>query len=194
MQIRQELKCVKLSTDEICQAHRSEEYMKFVSYMCPLIATPEKCINREHSEMDHERKDNGQVVNFLTRLRHKEAEGTKEDVSEDEGFSKDVGEGWSYDTRKSVMRLTQRTTQQMHTLTPTKKIRAKRNLADRDFLEILLYCEMGSCLNMISQAKARKDGMKIKQGHTHILPGMCKTSLLTSLGRQSTISLTRTTL
>ena len=52
----------------------------------------------------------------------------------------------------------------MHTLTPTTKIQAKRDLADRDILEILLYCDTGSCLNMISQAKARKDGIKIKQG------------------------------
>merc|ERR1711954_200671 len=44
------------------------------------------------------------------------------------------------------------------------KIQAKKNLADRDILEILLYCDTGSCLNMISQAKARRDGVKIKQG------------------------------
>ena len=62
------------------------------------------------------------MVNFFTRLRHKETKETKEDVSEDEGFSKDVGEGWSYDARKSVIRLTQRTAQQMHTLTLTTKI------------------------------------------------------------------------
>ena len=62
------------------------------------------------------------------------------------------------------MRPTQRPAQQMHTLTPTMKMRAIRNLADRDILEILLYCDSGSCLNMISQAKARKDGIKIKQG------------------------------
>ena len=55
----EELKCPKLSTGEICQAHRSEEDMKFVSYMCPLITNPKHCINPEHSGRDHERKDNG---------------------------------------------------------------------------------------------------------------------------------------
>ena len=72
--------------------------------------------------------------------------------------------GWSYDAPKNVMRLTQRTAQQMAMLTPTMQIRAKRDLADRDILEILLYCDSGSCLNLVSQKKARKDGVKIKQG------------------------------
>ena len=73
-------------------------------------------------------------------------------------------EGWSYDTGNRVMCLTQRTAQQMPSLTPTMEIRAKCNLADRDILKILLYSDTGSCLNMISLAKARKDGIKIKQG------------------------------
>ena len=33
----EELKCPKLSTGEVCWAHRSEEDMQFVLYMCPLI-------------------------------------------------------------------------------------------------------------------------------------------------------------
>ena len=41
---------------------------------------------------------------------------------------------------------------------------AKCNLADTDFLKCLLYCDTGSCLNKISLANARKDGVKIKQG------------------------------
>merc|ERR1711954_521497 len=49
-------------------------------------------------------------------------------------------------------------------LQPTLQIRAKRNLADRDILEILLYCDSGSCLNLVSKKKARKDGVKIIQG------------------------------
>ena len=35
---------------------------------------------------------------------------------------------------------------------------------ERDILEILLYCDTGSCLNMISMAKAKRDGVRIKQG------------------------------
>ena len=76
----EELKCPKLSNGEICQAHKSERDLRFVSYMCPLIATPKHCTNPEHSELDHEPKHcedpghthepEGKVVNFLTRLRH----------------------------------------------------------------------------------------------------------------------------
>ena len=72
-----ELRCPKLSTGENCLAHRSEEDMKFVSYMCPLIATPEHCINPEYSAIYHGKKNSGRVVNFLRRLRHKETEETK---------------------------------------------------------------------------------------------------------------------
>ena len=84
--------------------------------------------------------------------------------SEDEGFNKEIKVGWSYNPMKNVMRLTQRTAQQMYGLQPTLKIRAKRNLSDRDILEILLYCDSGSCLNLVSQKKARRDRVKIKQG------------------------------
>ena len=93
----EELKCPKLSNGEICQAHKSEGDLRFVSYMCPLIATPKHCTNLEHSELDHEPKHcenlghtqepEGKVVNFLTRLRH---------VGRDE-----------LDASKNVMRLTQ---------------------------------------------------------------------------------------
>merc|ERR1711954_238089 len=49
-------------------------------------------------------------------------------------------------------------------LQPTLQIRAKRNLADRDILKLLLYFDSGSCLNLVSVKKARRDGVKIKQG------------------------------
>ena len=52
----EELKCPKLNTGEICPAHKSEGDLKFVSYMCTLIATPNHCINPEHSSVDHEPK------------------------------------------------------------------------------------------------------------------------------------------
>ena len=107
---------------ESCLAHRSKDDMKFISYKCPLIATLEQCINPEHSEMDHGKKNTGRIVNFLTRLRHEEMEEKKKCLSEDEGIVEDEEEGWSYDTGKSVMVLTQRTAQQMNTLTPTMKI------------------------------------------------------------------------
>ena len=84
--------------------------------------------------------------------------------SEDEGFNEEIKVGWSYNPVKNVMRLTQRTAQQMYGLQPMLKIWAKRNLSDRDILEILLYCNSGSCLNLVSEKKARKDGVKIKQG------------------------------
>ena len=60
----------------------------------------------------------------MTRFGHKETEveGTKECLSEDEGIVEDEEEGWSYDAGKSVMVLTQRTAQQMHTLMLTMKI------------------------------------------------------------------------
>ena len=162
---------------ELCQVHRSEGDLRFVTYMCPLIATLKHCTNPEHSDLDHEPKhceDPGhihepevKVVNFLTRLRYvggNELDDEESEESEDEGFSEEVKVGWSYDASKNVMHLTQRTAQQMAMLTPTMQIRAKRDLADRDILEILLYCDSGSCLNLVSQKKARKDGVKIKQG------------------------------
>ena len=65
---------------------------------------------------------------------------------------------------KNVMRLTQRTAQQMHSLQPNMEIWAKRSLADRDILKLLLFCDSGSCLNLVSEKKARRDGIKIKQG------------------------------
>ena len=58
----------------------------------------------------------------------------------------------------------QRTAQQMRTLQPLMEMRAKRDLVDRDILKLLLYCDSGSCLNLVSKKKARKDGVKIKQG------------------------------
>ena len=72
--------------------------------------------------------------------------------------------GWSFNPLKNVMRLMQRTAQQKRTLQPTMEMRAKRDLADRDILKLLLYCDSGSCLNLVSEKKARKDGVKIKQG------------------------------
>ena len=35
-----------------------------------------------------------------------------------------------------------------------------RHLADRDILKLLLYCDSGSCLNLVSEKKARKEGKK----------------------------------
>ena len=52
----------------------------------------------------------------------------------------------------------------MPTLQPLMEMRAKRDLADRDIIKLLLYCDSGSCLNLVSEKKARKDGVKIKQG------------------------------
>ena len=82
--------------------------------------------------------------------------------SEDEGFNEEIKVGWSYNPVKNVMRLTQRTAQQMRTLQPTMEMRAKKDLADRDILKLLLYCDSRSCLNLVSEKKARKDGVKIK--------------------------------
>ena len=62
------------------------------------------------------------------------------------------------------MRLMQRTAQQMHRLQPNMEIRVKQNLADRDILKLLLICDSGSCLNLVSKKKARRDSIKIKQG------------------------------
>ena len=36
----EELKCPKLSNGELCQVHRSEDDLRIISFMCPLIATP----------------------------------------------------------------------------------------------------------------------------------------------------------
>ena len=54
--------------------------MKIVSYMCPIIASPNQCINPEHSEWDHEQKHcadpehshetEAKVINFITTFRH----------------------------------------------------------------------------------------------------------------------------
>ena len=84
--------------------------------------------------------------------------------SGDEGFDEEIKVGWSYNPVKNVMRLTQRTAQQMRTLQPLMEMRAKRDLSDRDIIKLLLYCDSGSCLNLVSEKKARKDGVKIKQG------------------------------
>ena len=103
--------------------------------MCPLIATPKHCINPEHSDVDHEPKHcmdvehihepEVKIVNFLTRLRHagtNEMDVKESEESEDEGFSEERKVGWSYNPVKDVMRLTQRTAQQMSSLQPTMKI------------------------------------------------------------------------
>merc|ERR1711954_429574 len=75
-----ELKCPMLITGEPCKVHKSEEDMKIVSYMCPLVASPSQCINPEHSEVDHEPRQcadpehnhelEANVINFITTLRH----------------------------------------------------------------------------------------------------------------------------
>ena len=54
--------------------------MRIVSFMCPLVATPNQCINPEHSEVDHEPRQcadpehnhepEAKVINFITTLRH----------------------------------------------------------------------------------------------------------------------------
>ena len=49
-----ELKCPKLSTGEPCKVHKTEDDLKIVSFMCPLIATPKHCVHQEHSKLDHE--------------------------------------------------------------------------------------------------------------------------------------------
>ena len=84
--------------------------------------------------------------------------------SEDEGFEEEIKVGWSYNPVKNVMQLTQRTAQQMRSLQPTMEMRAKRDLGDRDIIKLLLYCDSGSCLNLVSKRKAPRDGVKIKQG------------------------------
>ena len=76
----EELKCTKLSTDELCHVHKSEDDLRILSFMCPLIATSKHCINHEHSDVDHESKHCAdtehihepevKIVNFLTRIRH----------------------------------------------------------------------------------------------------------------------------
>ena len=171
------MKCPKLSTGEPCIIHKAENDLKIVSFMCPLIATPKHCINPEHSEVDHEprycadeehiHEPEAKVVNFLTTLRHvgrDKMDDDESEESEDEGFNEEIKVGWSFNPVKNVMRLTQRTAQQMHSLQPNMEIRAKRNLADRDILKLLLFCDSGSCLNLVSEKKARRDGIKIKQG------------------------------
>merc|ERR1712081_119342 len=75
-----ETKCKKLSTGEQCFIHKSEEDSHIVSYICPLIATPNQCINPEHSEWDHEpvyctdpehsHEPIAKVINFITTIRH----------------------------------------------------------------------------------------------------------------------------
>ena len=70
-----------------CFAHKSKEDKKFVSYMCPQVATSEQCINPEHSQLDQGKKNTSRIVYFLTRIRHKEEENErmKDCQSEDEG-------------------------------------------------------------------------------------------------------------
>merc|ERR1711954_90620 len=43
-------------------------------------------------------------------------------------------------------------------------MKAKRDLSERDIIKLLLYCDSGSGLNLVSEKKAQKDGVKIKQG------------------------------
>merc|ERR1711954_570275 len=139
------------------------------SFMCHLIATPEHCINPEHSEVDHElrhcadeehiHEPEVKVENFLITLRHvgrDEMDDDESEESEGEGFNEEIKVGWSYNPVKNVMRLMQRTAQQMRTLQPTMEMRAKRNLADRDILKLLLYCDSGSCLNLINKFLRKK--------------------------------------
>merc|ERR1712081_71367 len=176
-----ETKCKKLSTGDQCIIHKSEEDSHIVSYLCPLIATPNQCINPEHSEWDHEpvyctdpehsHEPIAKVINFITTVRHAGRNETEDNMdhedSEDEGFDEKLGEwkvGWSYNPVKDVMRLTQRTAQQIRTLQPHLEMKAKRDLSDRDIIKLLLYCDSGSCLNLVSEKKARIDGVKIKQG------------------------------
>ena len=103
-------------------------------------------LNPKHLPSDHGKRNTGRVINFLTRIRHKEKE-EKDGQSEDEGIVEDEEEGWSYDAGNRVMCLTQRTAQQMPSLSPTMEIWAKPNLFDRDILRIILYCDTDSCLN-----------------------------------------------
>ena len=103
-----ELKCPMLSTGEPCKIHKSEEDMKIVSYMCPLVATPNQCINPEHSEVDHEprhctdpehnHEPEAKVINFITTIRHaggNETDDEESEESEDEGFNEEIKVGWS---------------------------------------------------------------------------------------------------
>merc|ERR1711954_222807 len=79
-------------------------------------------------------------------------------------FDEEIKVGWSYNLVKNVMQLTQRTAQQMRSLQPTMEMRAKQDLGDRDIIKLLLYCDSGSCLNLVSEKKVKIDGVKIKQG------------------------------
>ena len=96
--------------------------------MCPLIATPKHCVSPEHSEVDHEPMqctDKEHIHEPGATLRHAGRDGMDEDESEesvDEGFNEEIKVGWSYNPVKNVMRLTQRTAQQMYSLQPTMKI------------------------------------------------------------------------
>ena len=108
-----ETKCKKLSAGDQCIIHKSEEDTHILSYICPLIATPNQCINPEHSEWDHEPKyctdpehsheRVAKVINFITTIRHAGRAETEDNVgheeSEDEGFDEELKElkvGWSY--------------------------------------------------------------------------------------------------
>merc|ERR1712081_111886 len=109
------------------------------------------------TDEEHIHEPGAKVVNFITTLRHAGRDEMDEDESEeseDEGFNKEIKVGWSFNPVKNVMRLMQRTAQQMHSLQPTMKIWAKQNLADRDILEILQYCDSGSCLNLVSKKES----------------------------------------
>ena len=109
-----ELKCPKLSTGEPCKVHKTEDDLKIVSFMCPLIATPKHCVNPEHSEVDHEPMQCtdeehihelvAKVVNFITILRHAgrdEMDEEESEESEDEGFKEEIKVRWSYNLVKN---------------------------------------------------------------------------------------------
>ena len=174
-----ERSCPKLESGEKCKVHKSADDVKIVSYMCPTIASPNQCINPKHSEWDHEHRQcedpehshdaEAKVINFITTYRHAgrhemDDEDEEHEKSEDEGFEDEIKVGWSYNPVQDVMQLTQRTAQQMRNLQPTMEMRAKRDLGDRDIIKLLLYCDSGSCLNLVSERKARRDGVKIRQG------------------------------
>ena len=75
--------------------------------MCPFIATPNQCINPDHSELDHEPKHctdpehshepEAKVINFITTIRHagvnKMYDGEEHEESEDEGFNEEMKVG-----------------------------------------------------------------------------------------------------
>ena len=77
-----QLKCPKTVSGENCPAHKSNEDKKFVSYMCPQIASKEQCLNPDLSTLDHWKENIGRVINFLTRIRHKEVEEEKKNASQ----------------------------------------------------------------------------------------------------------------